>query len=207
MNRIVLFAAAVILMTLEIKCKSFSKYRIDEKPEIKIDSSLFGIWKAVEDTDKANYILVQSHSDIVAGTGSTDSSFYNTYFYYFTYMSRHGTNRRYEKFNAFLSKVENVNFLNIVYSYTPHVGGEFKIEQTEEGYLFVRLIYLNHTKDSLITTIVADTTLKYLAGTDMVRKQIRDKLNAPAFYADTMHFYKVSNYHSSLNGSKIEANR
>lgn len=32
-------------------------------PIIKIDSGFYGIWKAVEDTDKANFILVQSSFD------------------------------------------------------------------------------------------------------------------------------------------------
>ena len=55
---------AVLTLVFIWSCKSYSKYTIDEYPQVKIDSSLYGIWKAVEDTDKANFILVQSPYDI-----------------------------------------------------------------------------------------------------------------------------------------------
>ena len=55
---------AILLAACIGGCKSYAKYAIDKAGEVKIDSSLLGSWKAVEDTDKANFILVQSSYDM-----------------------------------------------------------------------------------------------------------------------------------------------
>lgn len=53
------FAAIIFLAS----CNGYSKYPISEKGTIKVDENMFGIWKAVGDTNKMNYILVQSDDD------------------------------------------------------------------------------------------------------------------------------------------------
>jgi hypothetical protein len=44
-------------------CTGYSKYPISEKGTIKVDEHMFGIWKAVEDTNKSDFILIQSADD------------------------------------------------------------------------------------------------------------------------------------------------
>ena len=95
-------------------CKSVSKFAIEQEPKIEIDTNFLGIWKAVEDTDKANFILVQSKIDLYKtfidvynnmDSIYKDSSTYaeciddlekrNANLFYFSYMNRHGLNALY----------------------------------------------------------------------------------------------------------------
>ena len=51
----------------------------------------------------------------------------------------------------------------------------------------------------MTVSTVADTTLKYLVNSAEVRSRISYKMKEPSFYKDTLHLYKVSNYHASIN--------
>lgn len=53
------FAAIIFFAS----CKGYSKYPISEKGTVKVNEDMFGIWKAVGDTNASNYILVQSTDD------------------------------------------------------------------------------------------------------------------------------------------------
>jgi hypothetical protein len=57
-------SVAILFTGLAAGCKSVSKFSIDDHALVKADSGLLGIWKAVEDTDKADYFLVQSPYDL-----------------------------------------------------------------------------------------------------------------------------------------------
>jgi hypothetical protein len=60
----ILFYGGLLIITLNAGCNGYAKFKIDEKPVTKTDSGLLGIWKAVEDTDKANFVLLQSPYDM-----------------------------------------------------------------------------------------------------------------------------------------------
>ena len=64
MKRLSQYSIVIALIVSIVACKSYSKYTIDDHAIVRSDSGLFGIWKAVEDTDKANFILVQSPYDL-----------------------------------------------------------------------------------------------------------------------------------------------
>ena len=207
---------------------------------------MFGIWKAAEDTDKADYLLVQSPYDLfhyVDWWYNLDSVTKRTYFdeklladtarakilfskdpvayresydnflekkdhyYYITRMNAHGQKPHYKQWSVFVSKVNNVTFLNIPYRFVPERDGHYLPGQTtRQGYFFVRLININPAYDTITTAIVSDTTLIHLASPKDVRNHITKNINNPAFYSDTLHFYKVSGYHLSLDESKSKAN-
>ena len=207
------FYCCIVIMFIfwMVGCKSYSKYTIDSKPSIKIDTGLLGIWKAVEDTDKANFILIQNLDDAeykIEEKWRKKNKSYETrdYDYYLTYMHQHGSHPHYRQFTAFLSTVNKSKFLNVAYYYTPYVKGHPINNQSEEGYFFVRLVHLSRKYDTLVTAIVADTTLKYLKSSAEVRERITKNVNNPAFYSDTLHFYKVSRYHARLGESILKAN-
>lgn len=203
-------------------CKSYSLYSIDEDPSVKIDEGLLGIWKAVEDTNKKDYILIQRHYDLHGNFDDThDKSSMspemyatrkkgfedkNKYEYYFTRMASNGINPLYENWPVFISEVMGMRFLNIQYRNLVIENGRWQRDKDEEGYFFVRLIRMNKSKDTLTTCIVADKSMKLLPNSETVRERITKNLKNPKFYSDTLHFYKVSGFHADLKESKKIAN-
>jgi hypothetical protein len=254
-----LFAILILVVGCSVvsSCRSYSKYAIDKRPRVAIDSGLLGIWKTAADTQKGNYILIQSAYDnfrpseawhsmtaeekrlscvvarqqIWAGYEAryppalakrfevNDTATYNDAYwvkwrddhydearrdflndsnrhYFFTYYDHNGTNPRYNLWRGFLSVVKGEHFLNLDYG-----NGD------ERGFLLMRLLRLNKTKDTVAIAMVADTTLRYLADETSVRRRIEENLSVQSFYADTLIFYKVSNYHQDAEGSAKEAKR
>ena len=179
-------------------CKSYSTHSIDEKSKIKIDARLLGTWKAIEDTDTKNCIVVQSYNDLFPNWAPSDVDSVNKDCYYFvTYLNRHGRNPLYQQFSAFLSKVQNASFLNLHYW----------DDSVENGFLLIRIIKMNNAADSITTALVADSTLKNIQNSASLRQRISSHLNSSAFYSDTLHFYKVNNVHRSLEEARDNANR
>jgi hypothetical protein len=66
MRHLIPLLSCVFLLQSLVSCKSYSRYAIDNKATVKKDSSLLGIWKIEEDSDKANFILVQSCYDLLS---------------------------------------------------------------------------------------------------------------------------------------------
>ena len=198
----------VLLIGSAFGCKSVSKYTIDSKPLIKIDTGLLGIWKAKEDTDVSNYILVQNNYDVKHNLEEYKFGTYGIYdnCYYITYFNTHGKNPRYLQFNSFLSEVRKNKFLNVSYEYVPYRNDHFFRNEEVKGYFFVRLINVNASYDAMTIAIIADTTLKYLKNSKEVRTRITNNINKSTFYSDTLHFHKVSSYHLSLRESVNKAN-
>ncbi len=59
-----LFYCAVGVSILFLaSCVGYSKFPIMRTPNLKVDENLFGMWKAVGDTNKDNFFLVQSAHD------------------------------------------------------------------------------------------------------------------------------------------------
>ena len=201
------FNAVIIFTTVIISCKNVAKYSMDNKPAIKIDTNLCGIWKVVEDTDKADYILVQNYDDVLyvpsnkekrpneGDLNYTDYQEKKDYFYYVTRMDSHGRNPHYQQWGAFLSKLNGIKFLNIAYFYG-----------IKSGYIFAKILEVNNTHNRITVAVIADTTLKDLNSSKDVSSRIKKNINNSTFYSDTIHFYKVSSFHSSLHGSVAIAN-
>jgi hypothetical protein len=218
---IILLLAAVF----STGCKSYSRYAIDSQPSIAIDTTLLGMWRCAEDTDKTNFILVQNTHDIYGfrekqygsmenylaketeewqegvAQGKWDSTnnssivdlrwdTYNKHaLYWLTYFDHHGINPHYEAWSAYLSSVSQKLFLNLLYR------NVIANNQREEGYLLVRIIKM--TRDTVITAIVADQTLKNLDNSSKVRSRVTARVNDKRFYSDTMHFYRTHRYHAT----------
>src|ERR1044072_2472976 len=86
----------ILLLAAGIQaCDSYSKYKIDSKPLIKIDTGLLGIWK-----DKEDKGVAESISDEFL-----DFKANGNHYYYITYMDAHGRNPHYQQWDAFLSDV------------------------------------------------------------------------------------------------------
>ena len=194
---------SMLFLFVFISCKNISRYSIDKSPLIKIDTSFLGIWKAVEDTNRMDYILVQNFDDVYSrveskyknDTYAFKASKTKEFDYYITRMNHSGINPFYQQWSAFLSNVGKERILNITYH-----------DDKNEGYIFIRLIKMNGKKDTLTTTVIADTTLKYLKNSQQVKERVMKNIYKPSFYSDTLHFYKVSNYHLSINESIRKAN-
>jgi hypothetical protein len=197
MYRMFLVVSAALAI---LSCKSYSKYPIDAQHNVELDTNILGTWKAVEDTDKMDYILVQSNYEVYPDARDKGSPMYTKYenCYILTRTSNSGQNLNFEKWPAYFSQIGNERFLNMTYRYTPfskNTGAD--PDHREEGYFFVRIIHLNSKCDTMVTSVVADTTLKFLENSIQVRERISRNLYSPSFYRDTLHFYRVSKNHSS----------
>ena|ERR1700677_2943700 len=107
-----------LFVVLTIACKSVSPYSIDSQPVVKIDTDLLGIWKAKEDTDKKNFVLIQNNYDVYSKLYNYNSGSYNIYNkdYFISYFHMHGGGPLYEQFASFLSEVKKNKFLNVSYT-------------------------------------------------------------------------------------------
>lgn len=224
MYRMFLVVSAALAI---LSCKSYSKYPIDAKASIKPARELLGIWKAIEDTNKFDFILVQNSEDVFKdfqrkfekykSGGSQDKKIYddayNVYlihkdhYLYLTRMMDSGRSSSYRQFRSFFSTVGNQEYLNIEYRYSTGFGDiEHKNGADEAGYLFFRILKTNPSFDTITLAVISDTTLKQLKNSSEVRRRIANNIHVKTFYGDTLVFYKVSGYHASLDRAVIEAN-
>jgi hypothetical protein len=168
MRHVFLLGVVALVVVLFTRCNNVSRFPIDDPARIKIDNTLLGKWHLREDTSASNYFLVKKKDD---------------YHYFFTYMNQGGTNRRYENFDAFLSKVNTSRFLNITYWH-----------QDVTGYILVRILDVNEAGDELTTVNIADTTLMEITNPAEVRARVGRNLNNPLFFRDTAHFEKIKGF-------------
>lgn len=168
MSRNILLIAALLCALVVASCNRVSKYPIDDPARIKIDNTLLGKWVMKEDTLKTNYFLITKKDD---------------FRYNITYMNKGGTNRQYENFEAFISKINNVRFLNVQYYF-----GDTK------GYFFLKLIDVSESGDDVTTATVIDSTMMDIPKPAEVRARVTRNVNNPAFFADTAHFFKLKGF-------------
>ena len=194
---------AVLIYAL-CSCKNFSPYAIDEHPLVKIDTNLLGIWKAVEDTNKKDFILVQNFTDVARNLNESfkkEAAYIanqkkEKFTYFITRFDNDGTNPHFQQFHCFISLIKGQKFLNI----------EYEIGSADSGFLFERIIKINKSFDTITTAIIADTTMRELHNSVEVRKRIEQNINKPSFYSDTLHFYRVNNYHADIRKVVEKAN-
>ncbi len=232
MNRYFQLCVLLVCVVFLGACQSYSKCKIDERPLLKLDSRLLGIWKAVGDTNKADYIIIQTSDDLYKsvqryfashppGTDSMMSRHMaedllvksykerqekNDYYYYITRMDHNGDNPHYQQWSSFLSRINGATFLNIPYRHVPMEDGRFVVDKSVEGYFFVRILSISEGGNMITVAGINDPALRWLESSRAVRARIAEKMYKPSYYSDTLHFYKVSSYHLSLNDSKAIAN-
>lgn len=218
-------------------CQSYSKYTIDEKPIVKYDNNLLGIWKAVEDTNRFDYIIIQNRRDVYEDLSQMATNYlndseagkywsrdrvresitsgYKSYIddkfkeqkFYISRMDKGGRNPHYERWGTFISKIGTSAFLNIPYHYYPDVVAEGADEEGQSGYFFLRILQISEGGNLITVAAVKDPALRYLENSGEVRRRIAAKMHLPSYYSDTLHFYKVSDYHASVKGSVTFANK
>jgi hypothetical protein len=165
MKNTILWAVCAFLLLSSVGCISFSPVAIDEKPSIKIDENLVGIWKMREDTNSHDYFVVENSS-------ATE--------YSVCYMNRGGDNRVFEHNPAFFSEVNGTKLLNVYYR-------DFS---DDYGYFFLKVLAIDHNGFEMTAVALSDTMMKHMKTSKDVRKRIADNINNTAFYKDTLHFRK-----------------
>jgi hypothetical protein len=170
-------------------CTGFSKYSIDTQPLIKFDARLLGKWKAVEDTDKANYISIRLAIPSIITNKETAK--HKDQVGYITYWNRHGKNQSYADWGSFLSKIGNSTFLNIDGTNTSADSIFIVGVRQKEGHYFAKIVHTSKNYDSVTIALVGDPTLRDLKSSKEVRERVTKNVNNPQFYSHTFHFYRV----------------
>ena len=134
---------------------------IDKEPLLKINEDLVGIWKMREDTNYHDYFVVEKR---------------HGYAYSVTYMNRGGDNRTYEHFNAYLSEVGKMQFLNVQYP--------------GDVYVLLKILSIGRNGFEMTAVAVSNVSLDKVSKPEEVRKIIEANINNPSFYKDTLHFRK-----------------
>jgi len=145
-----------------------ARYPIDDPSIENLNDGILGRWKFEEDTNKNNFY------EIIRGAP------YAVDRYHILFWDRGGTNPTYES-NMHFSKIGKARFINV-----PYFEGHF----SHKGYFFLKILAVNADFTKMTAATVHDTTLWNLdkAG---VKQRIASNVNNPAYYYDTVHFYKV----------------
>lgn len=170
-----------------------SRFAIDASPVNPVDTSLFGIWRVMEDSDKLSFILVQSYYDLHKKAPLADS---NSRYYYLTYQI-HGVGSYYNQLPAFLSTIGTASFLNVDGGIEPKHRRQ---DRSIGGFFLARFEHV--APDTILTSTIRDSTLESLASSKEARDRIEQNYTLPGFYCDTVHYYKVSGYHYSLRKAR-----
>lgn len=218
MKNYILYALVFILGLGMAGCQGYAEFPIDEQPRVKVDTNMFGIWKALEDTNRYDYFIIQTADDLFRDYGQWLSQTYKEsanstdefverfkkmraereYKYFITRMDKDGLNKHYEHFGAYPSKVGRATFINI-----PYVNSD---NMDEQGFFFVRVLDVKHNNYLMTIAVVGDKSLRYMKSSAAVRKHIAKNVNNPYFYSDTLHLVRVSTYHESVMDSRNIAN-
>ena len=165
MKQVILGIMGLIIIMSATGCLSLAPVTIDDKPTIKIDENLVGIWKMKEDTNTHDYFVIENE---------------NQYQYSVCYMNRGGDNRVYEHNPAWFSVVNGTKFLNVYYR-------DFEISG---GYLFLKVLSIDHNGFEMTAAVLADSMMPHLSTSAQVRKRIAAHINDVSFYTDTLHLRK-----------------
>ncbi len=152
----------LLFLSFLISCDT-TKFPIDAHPQIKINKNYFGTWKIKNKKDKDTYIVIKRDD------------------YNYLILIKHSKEQKPDSMNAFVSKINDILFLNIN-----------NISDTTEGYFFGKIIDINKNNNKIKYSLVKDSTLKYLKNPDEIRQRIKENINNPTFYSDTAYFKKIS---------------
>lgn len=196
-------------------CKSYSRYSIDPEPVIRTKPSFYGIWRCEEYNKKRHSVIVQNFDDAMWHTtekylsrsyqATKKPPFFNDSYVeeirdykndgFEYWITVNNQNDQYLQWGVFPSEIGDVTFLNCTYNNTEYKNN--KVVVNEKGYFFLRII--SASDDEITTALVADPTLKYLKSSKEVRQRIIKRMDQKTFYSDTLHFYKISDYHRDIN--------
>ena len=215
-------------------CAGYSKHPIDLNP-LPVRKSLFGIWKAIEDTDKANFILVQADTDVFLNHQQI-LQHYGSISGYANMLNRDQVEQfgKHEiNFDSAAvlriiegnkkNSVSNKNYYYFSYlnrggkncSYCQWHGYSSLVDsshflnlryQTDEEDGYVFVKLFESNLDTIIAMIVTDPTMRDFQASSHVKRKIENNLGNRFFYSDTFHFYKVRSGHFSIKEARKIAN-
>lgn len=186
-------------------CDSGAYYAIDEKPKIKIDTNLLGIWVQ----GSYDCYMVQTFDDVyrqVTDEFKNDSAYLfeeknKGYLYYLTEIQDQSMET--PLFVAFMSKV-NKDMLANVTGFSPHKFRKMQPQKT--SYIFVTLT-LNKAHNEGTLTPFYDTTIQLLTSSAEVRRRFEQRGNKILRPDANVVFKKISSYHASAKEAKILAKK
>ena len=156
------FIAIVFCLILFASC-DVAKYPICEKPDLKIDTRLIGVWREKGDTKSAFTYAVTKKTDfeylLTCGDGSG----------------------KIEQYPAYLCKVKNALFLNI----------KDMENDTLKGYDGLRLRVIDPAGKKILASSIADTNLMSLNSSAEVLDYLSTNLDKPSLYKDTTWLFKI----------------
>lgn len=150
--------------------KNACKVSIDEKPVVRIDDHLQGIWKLKEDTDSHNYFIIEKDGD---------------YEYSITYMNCGGNNRGLEHGGFFFSEINGVKYINI---------GNW--DEDYRGYIFFKIKSISKGSWDMVANLVTDPALTKVKDRSELRKLLAQDADNPTFLGKELHFRKKFEFNS-----------
>jgi hypothetical protein len=150
--------------------KNVSKFAIDEKPMLRMDEHLQGIWKMVEDTDAHNYFIIEKDGDFA---------------YSITYMNRSGDNRGLEHGRFFWSETRDVKFINIS-----------NWDDEHPGFVLFKVNGISKGSWNMTLSMVIDSSIQKVDNRADLRILLSKNINNPSFYGKELHFKKKFEFNS-----------
>ena len=158
---------AFVFVVLFASCKE-SNYPIDANPALKVDSRLIGTWKARD---------IRGNSPVIDPPYVLTKD--NDFQYRVTIKEKDRGVDKEESTTAFLSKIDNALFMNVV------------VKDDSGGYFFFRILNIDAKNGKVTVASIADTSMVHLSSPAQVRARIAKNLNNPLFYKDTSLLVKV----------------
>ena len=170
MSKTLLFVLATLVI-YSSSCNSVAQFPINEPATDTFNDGLIGKWKFEEDSNKNNYYQI-----LRGGYYGLDS-------YHIKFWDRGGKNATIET-NINMTNIGGDIFISV--PYLKGTGWGYSIH----GYFFLKVIDINKDFTKMTTATVYDSTMWELNATG-IRQRIIRNLGNPAYYFDTVHFYKI----------------
>ncbi len=151
--------------------KNVCKYSIDEKPVVRINDHLQGIWKLAEDSDVHNYFIIEKDGDFA---------------YSITYMNKSGNNRAIEHEPCSWSEIGNVKFISM-----PSWDDDYP------GYVLMKIDEIGVTSWDITASMVTNPSIQKVTSREDLRMLLLQNVNNPAFYGKKLHLRKKFEFNSS----------
>ncbi len=156
-----LIISAFIITTLFASC-DLSHYPIDDPAITKIDSGLLGKWREKSKKGDKDFITITRLND-----------------YKYSIVDKE-KGKKSEAMPAHISVINNARFLNL-----------FIKDSSDEGYMFYRIHNIDSKAGTFSFSTVKDSIIQYLYSPAEVRRYFANRLDDPAFYADTFYMVKM----------------
>lgn len=188
-----------LLISGTLSCQNACRYPLDDSPQIKIDTTLLGVWRANEAIFN-DYFLVQSFDDMyrdIPEQYRNDSTMlaerkYKDYLYYITEVD---TGKGEVNMIAFASTVNNTTIINLG-NHTPLRMRNLKhFARQGQAYVFMKLKAMGNATNKMVLIPYADTAMSGIKSPAEIRKRITSRINSKLYFGDSAVFTKVSNDH------------